>query len=103
MTNSPFIYMSDECVKQIKIILKEVCGASDSQLEQLRQFIFDHYENTPYVNEYRFCGNLGFGGKFRFNDDGEMYVTCYPEDETPERLAMIEKARNLLFLLDIRK
>ena len=103
MNNTPFVYMSDECVKQIKIVLINVCGATESSLEQLDQFIRDHYENIPYVNEYRFCGNLGFGGKFWFNDDGEMYVTCYPEDETPERLAMIEKARNLLFLLDLRK
>lgn len=30
--------------------------------------------------EYRFMGNLGFGGKFW--KDGKWRVTCYPEDET---------------------
>ena len=43
--------------------------------------------------EYRFSGNLGFGGKFRVTTNGRMYVDCYPEDETPERSNII-KATN---------
>jgi hypothetical protein len=43
--------------------------------------------------EFRFQGSLGFGGKFR-NDAGRWRVDCYREDETPERLAVIE-ATNL--------
>lgn len=43
------------------------------------------------MREWRFQGALGFGGKFRKHHE-KWYVDCYPEDETPERLAMIEKA-----------
>lgn len=45
--------------------------------------------------EYRFQGLLGFGGKF-WNDNHRWYVNCYPEDETPERLAMIAKVNEEL-------
>lgn len=49
-------------------------------------------------NEYRFCGALGFGGKFRNNgnNNNTPYVDCYQEDETPERRAMIERANKRL-------
>jgi hypothetical protein len=43
--------------------------------------------------EYRFMGALGFGGKFW---QQSMTVTCYPEDETPERRAIIERANAAL-------
>lgn len=48
--------------------------------------------------EYRFMGDLGFGGKFRNNGnrDNTPYVDCYPENETPERLKMIEAANKRL-------
>ena len=45
--------------------------------------------------EYRFCGNLGMGGKF-YNDGGRLYVTCYEEDETDERFKAIETVNELL-------
>lgn len=48
--------------------------------------------------EYRFMGALGFGGKFRNNGnhDNTPHVDCYREDETPERLAMVERANKRL-------
>ena len=51
--------------------------------------------------EYRFCGALGFGGKFRNNGNrnNTPHVDCYPEHETPERLAMIEAANRRLATL----
>lgn len=45
--------------------------------------------------EFRFCGALGFGGKFKAWND-QPYVDCYPEHETPARLAMIEAANRRL-------
>jgi hypothetical protein len=44
--------------------------------------------------EWRFCGALGFGGKFRNNGNrnNTPHVDCYPEDETPTRSKMIEAA-----------
>lgn len=38
--------------------------------------------------EWRFQGDLGFGGKFRA-DGNRHYVYCYPEDETPKRKKLI--------------
>lgn len=48
--------------------------------------------------EYRFCGALGYGGKFRNNgnNNNTPYVDCYPEDETPARLEMIGNANKQL-------
>lgn len=40
--------------------------------------------------EYRFCGSLGFGGKF-WDSHHRWYVTTYREDETDERRATIER------------
>jgi hypothetical protein len=45
--------------------------------------------------EYRFQGNLGFGGKF-WNSGGKWYVTCYPEDATPERRSLISAVNECL-------
>lgn len=45
--------------------------------------------------EYRFQGSLGFGGKF-WNADSRYYVTCYREDETPERAERIRRVNALL-------
>lgn len=46
--------------------------------------------------EYRFQGSLGFGGKIWLPEHGEPYVTCYQEDETPERNKAIEKTNEEL-------
>jgi hypothetical protein len=52
--------------------------------------------------EWRFQGALGFGGKFRINHNKpHPYVDCYPEHETPERLAMIERANARLALISV--
>ena len=49
--------------------------------------------------EFRFQGRLGFGGKFR-KDGGwngnVWHVTCYSEDETPERRRIIEQTNEAL-------
>lgn len=73
-------------------ILVEECGAHDSLADRR---MFAHA--WPDCNEYRFTGRLGLGGKIwsatRFRT---VHVTCYPEDETPERLIMIENANRRL-------
>lgn len=52
-------------------------------------------QSFPACREFRFGGSLGFGGKV-WCDHGRVYVTCYPEDETPERLDIISTANVLL-------
>jgi len=49
------------------------------------------------VEEWRFRGLLGFGGKFWRNRT--FYVSCYREDETPERLQIIETVNAALAAL----
>lgn len=51
-------------------------------------------DKANVCHEYRFQGALGFGGKFRNNGNYENtpHVDCYPENETPERRAMIGRA-----------
>jgi hypothetical protein len=82
-------------------IAVEECGAPDGDWE--RPAFLAHTSaqvgvagNPPPI-EYRFCGALGFGGKLRYDPFSQrLYVTCYREDETPARLAMIERANERL-------
>lgn len=73
-------------------ILKEECQAGK--------------DNIMFINtagdfaEWRFQGALGFGGKIyqrRFRGEIEnLFVSCYSEDLTPEREAMIKRANKRL-------
>ena len=79
-------------------VLVQECGAAEGDGMLGRAWFLAAQQHRP-VTEYRFIGALGFGGKFWIND-GRLYVTCYREDETPERLAMIERANRRLAELD---
>lgn len=68
-------------------------GAHESDIDQ-----WHHFWNDPENTEYRFCGLLGFGGKF-WRTRREWYVNCYPEDETTERAALIRLANRALSAL----
>lgn len=57
---------------------------------------FLHHQTTRYCPEYRFQGALGFGGKLWRDHHGRLAVDCYREDETPERLAVIEQTNAVL-------
>ena len=76
-------------------ILTDICKAKPNDLETFQYYLsIDHA--TSYI-EYRFQGALGFGGKVWLCLDGRgVFVTCYSEDETPERLNIINKANKLL-------
>lgn len=85
--------ISAEQAGEIFLILKEDCGwLADSHDEGA--FIRAICHDEHICHEYRFMGALGFGGKLRNNGNRENlpHVDCYPEDETPERLAMIASA-----------
>jgi len=49
---------------------------------------FVHYVTEDHDAEWRFCGSLGFGGKF-YHNCGRIWVSCYSEDMNPERQATI--------------
>ena len=79
--------MNEKRANAIYDILTKECGAFD---DERKSFVLRQTQDEP--REWRFCGLLGFGGKFWQG----MYVTCYKEDETPERKAMIEAANKKL-------
>ena len=71
------------------VILTEECGANYDDFTMLQQFVCGEWD------EFRFQGDLGFGGKMYAKRDS-AYVSCYPEDSTPERRVMIERANTRL-------
>lgn len=96
--------MTEEQANKIYDILVEECRASDHP-DQRRAFVHHLTEYLVPENpassmcfEYRFCGALGFGGKFWVNS-GRLYVSCYSEDESPARKAMIARANQRLMPL----
>lgn len=67
----------------IYTVLMETCGASPTLREQFVQ------AQAHGPSEYRFGGDLSFGGKF-WNANNRWYVNCYKEDETDHRLKSID-------------
>jgi len=82
--------MTEQQANAVYDILVRVCGASETERQS-----FVIHQTTEDVTEWRFCGSLGFGGKF-WHNAGRIYVNCYREDETPERLKCIEEANKSL-------
>ena len=85
--------LTEEQAHEAIKILNEECRAN---IRPRDEYGFIHYvtkEDEWRNKEWRFQGALGFGGKFRVNNSKpHPYVDCYREDETPERLKMIERA-----------
>jgi hypothetical protein len=52
-----------------------------------------HLSGDSPPTEWRFCGSLGFGGKFY---PESMTVRCYPEDEDDRRRSFINNANTAL-------
>jgi len=73
-------------------VLVQECGASEEKRED-----FMMSQATDEISEWRFCGKLGFGGKFWCNPD--MYVNCYGEDMNSERMEIIFRANERLKVL----
>lgn len=93
--------MNAKQANKVYDILVQECGAKDDQYDREH---FVQKQTAEQVTEWRFCGKLGFGGKFwrhggvgwLFVTREQMYVDCYQEDRTPERKAMIEAANKRL-------
>jgi hypothetical protein len=75
--------LNKEKAYKIYDLLVNIGGASECDRYS---FIFHHVEDIYGCTEWRFCGILGFGGKYR---SGNNIVTCYLEDETLERIKII--------------
>lgn len=78
-------------IEHIYRILMEECAAPAHWKDD---FVFHQMKPNP-TTEYRFCGNLGFGGKI--NRKGlRFFVNCYTEDENPQRLEIISRVNERL-------
>jgi hypothetical protein len=87
--------MNRQLAKQIFEILVETCGADWRDWPS-----FAHHVTTKNRVEFRFQGNLGFGGKFhRYGE--KMYVSCYTEDDTFERRSAIQTANERIYDLTL--
>jgi len=56
--------------------------------ERMRESFIHYHLRESGSHEWRFSGNLGFGGKYRLDENS---VDCYSEDETPERFEIIKR------------
>lgn len=84
MNNGVNFSMTVERANTIYDLLVKIGGASESQRED---FVYYHCERR--TNEWRFCGYLGYGGKYF---SAHNRVSYYIKDTTPE---IIEIANTL--------
>ncbi len=90
---------SEETLGKVYDILVESAGARDDAYDK-RTFVHSALEWDYNFNfEYRFMGSLGGGGKIWLPLDGDPYVNCYRENETPERKSMMEETNRKLSAL----
>ena len=86
---------SRDLFSAIYSVLVEQAGAQEIMRNS---FIYHHTESEfGPCDEWRFQGALGFGGKYWRR---ENRVSCYREDETPERLEIIERTNEALSSLN---
>lgn len=83
--------MTPEMQDAVFDILVEECGAPAIMREEFKL-------NWPGCIEYRFKGLLGFGGKVwaSHTPGGRVAVSCYPEDRTTRRDAIVKAANDRL-------
>ena len=81
--------MTFDKANKVYDILVNIGGADEKMRDS---FLYYHTEESD-CTEWRFCGKLGFGGKYRSEYNS---VDCYQEDETKERLKIIEEINNKL-------
>lgn len=103
---------AEQAESVLKIFQEECCYTPHGQdgLVFMRRIVTHTPAREHVCHEYRLCGGLGFGGKFRNNgnNDNIPYVDCYPEDRTKGRDRMIARANARLkklfsFQLEIGK
>jgi hypothetical protein len=89
--------MTQEFWSNVWQVLVEECGASEERGSGHGFDSFHHYMAESYDwYEFRFIGHLGFGGKFHRRWNGDLYVSCYPEEMTPAKRKMIDRANERL-------
>lgn len=80
----------DEANAAIDVIV-EYCGAKEDD----RDVMVAYFTQPVDGHEYRFMGNLGWGGKLYYNC-GRLYVGCYGEHSNGARVAAMAVANHHL-------
>lgn len=84
-TKKPGIY-DEEILGQMYDVLVKQAGARADEYDR-RSFVQCALNwDYRFTFEYRFMGSLGSGGKIWLPLDRDPSVSCYPENETPERM-----------------
>lgn len=82
--------MPEKDFQKVYDLLVKIGGAS----EFMRlSFVLNHEDTVFPCTEWRFCGLLGYGGKYR---KGTNTVDCYSEDENPKRREIINELNSAL-------
>ena len=82
--------MTKEKADKVYDLLVNIGGANESDRYD---FVYHHTEGKHVCTEWRFCGKLGFGGKYRSSTNS---VDCYREDETPKRIKLMDELNSEL-------
>lgn len=73
-------------------VLVRKCGAEESGRGS---FVYFQTKGTYIPNEWRFCGILGFGGKF-WNTTLQWYVSAYEENLDAETRLIVAETNEIL-------
>jgi hypothetical protein len=76
--------MTESRAHRVFDLLERFAKADPDKRTQFVRYTVDNHDH----GEFRFIGNLGFGGKF-YSTHGRWYVGCYNEDQTTERAQII--------------
>lgn len=86
--------LTPEVAAAVYDLLIERCEAPNREKDH---FVYRQSKtDEPPITEWRFCGMLGFGGKF-WNVHERWYVSAYPEDTNAERRLIIAQTNQALF------
>lgn len=87
------IRITTEQAERAYDILVREAGAVDDAPERASFVALVTRENAS--GEYRFGGDLGFGGKFKYGNS-RVLVDCYREDQTEPRVAILRRTNAAL-------
>lgn len=82
--------ITEKTANKIYDVLVEHCGKHEHDEHDRQSFVWHVTDEKQRWTEWRFQGALGFGGKVW--NSGGFYVSCYSEDNSPERRSMIRAA-----------
>ena len=89
--------MTKDSANKIYDVLVKYAGAHE---DWRNNFVYCHAVDKYGCQEYRFQGDLGFGGKYY---SGRNKVSAYSEDLTPKREKQIDKVNYYLLRAETSK